>query len=80
MATITVNISNEVAQEFREHVQREQGKKKGVLGKAIESALKHWLYEKRQKQIAQEMTELMEKGVGTLKGWKFNRAELYDRR
>ena len=80
MATITINITNEVANEFRAEVRRKLGKRKGMLGKAIEEALKQWLNEKRQKQIGEEMKKLMEKGVGTLKGWKFNRAELYDRK
>lgn len=80
MATITINIRDEVAKEFREVVEHELGKKKGMLGKAIEDALKRWLHEKKQKEIAQEMLQLMEEGIN-LGGLKIkSRGELYDRR
>ena len=80
MATMTINVSDEIEQEFRDTVKKKLGTGKGTLGKAIEDAMKKWLHEKRQKQIAYEAMELMRKGLYTLpKGWKFNRDELYDR-
>ena len=80
MATITINIRDEVAAEFREQVKQKIGQHKGALGRAIEEALQSWLHDKEQEQIAQEMLELMEEGVGTLGKWKFKREDLYDRR
>lgn len=54
------------------------GKRKRALGKAIEDVLKREIYEKRQKEIAQEMLQLMEKGIN-LGGLKIkSRGELYD--
>lgn len=79
MTTITINIHDEVAREFREEVKRELGHRKGVLGKATEEAIRQWLYERKQKHIAKELIELMDEGVGTIKGWKFKREELYER-
>ncbi len=80
MATITINIQDKVAQEFRKQVQQQMGEGKGILGKAVEAALKQWIHEQRQEKIAQEMKEITRKGLYSLKGWKFNRAEIYDRR
>lgn len=79
MAIMTISINNETAHKFREEVTRKLGEKKGVLGKAIEEAIKNWLEEEEQKKIAERQIALMKKGIGTLKGWKFNREELYDR-
>lgn len=79
MGTITINVKDEVEKEFRETVKKEIGVGKGKLGNAVEEALEKWVYEKRQKEIAQRAMELMNKGLYSLKGWKFNRDELYDR-
>lgn len=79
MATITINIQDNVAKEFREEVLKRIGKRKGALGKAVEEALKKWLYEKRQEQISKEMIELMEKGILMGKIKIKSRSELYER-
>lgn len=79
MATITININDGVAKEFREEVMQSIGQRKGALGKAIEEAIKQWLHEKKQKQIAKEMIELMEEGIAMGKIKIKSRGELYER-
>lgn len=80
MATITINVKDEVDKEFRETVRKKLGNGKGVLGKAVENAMNKWLEEEKQREIAKRAMEMMNKGLYTLKGWKFNRDEIYDRR
>ncbi|MBI2654933.1 hypothetical protein HYX06_00725 [Candidatus Woesearchaeota archaeon] len=79
MATMTISIKDEVANELRQTVKNELGSGKGALGKAIEEAVNKWIEEKKQKEIAKRAMEMMNKGLYSLKGWKFNRDELYDR-
>ena len=80
MATITISISDETAHQFREYVQRKMGQRKGVLSKAVERALQQWIHEQKQRQIGQEMIDLMEQGID-MGGIKIrSRGELYDRR
>ena len=79
MATITISLNNNVEKEFRETVKEELGQGKGVLGKAVEDALQKWIHEKKQKEIAKRGMELTKNGLYSLKGWKFNRDEIYDR-
>ena len=79
MATITVSVKDNVNKEFRETVRKKLGQGKGVLGKAVEEALQKWVHDERQRQIADEMMKMMDKGLYSLKGWKFNRDEIYDR-
>ncbi|MDP3765336.1 MAG: hypothetical protein Q8R04_02385 [Nanoarchaeota archaeon] len=79
MATITISVKDEVDREFRETVKKKLGQGKGVLGKAIEEAIEKWVHDEKQKRIAAEMKEMMDKGLYSLKGWKFNRDEIYDR-
>lgn len=80
MGTITINVSDEIEQEFRETVKKEIGEGKGKLGSAVEEAIKGWVKEKRQKEIVDSLKEKMQKGLYSVgKGWKFNRAEIYDR-
>ena len=79
MATITISVKDDIEKEFRESVKKKLGQGKGVLGKAVEEAMQKWLHDERQKEIAKSAMEMMNKGLYTLKGWKFNRDELYDR-
>lgn len=50
MGVITVKIDDEVEKRFRKAVIDVYGSKRGVLGKAIEEAIKLWLskYEKQK--------------------------------
>ena len=79
MGIMTISIKDEVEKEFRESVRKKMGENKGVLGKAVEEAMKKWVYDEEQKKIAAELKAMMDKGLFSLKGWKFNRDELYDR-
>lgn len=79
MATITISVKDNVNKEFRETVKKKLGQGKGVLGKAIQEALQKWVHDERQRQLADEMIKMMDKGLYSLKGWKFNRDEIYDR-
>ena len=79
MATMTISVKDEIEKEFRETVKKKLGQGKGVLGKAVEEAMQKWVHDERQRQIAAELREMMNKGLFSLKGWKFNRDEIYDR-
>ena len=79
MGIITISMNDEVEKELRETVKKKIGVGKGVLGKAIEEAVKKWMHDEQQREIAERQIKLMEKGLYSLKGWKFNRDELYDR-
>ncbi len=79
MATITVSVKDEVGKEFREAVKERFGRGKGVLGQAITDAMHSWTQEKKQKDIAKEMTLLMEKGFEMGKLKIKSREELYGR-
>ncbi|MBI2583247.1 MAG: hypothetical protein HYW25_01145 [Candidatus Aenigmarchaeota archaeon] len=79
MGTITITVEDRVEKEFREIV-KEQGGRKGDLGRAITEAMEKWAEEKKQKEIAERQMKLSEKGLYKLpKNWKFKRDELYDR-
>ncbi|MBI2558349.1 hypothetical protein HYW20_03425 [Candidatus Woesearchaeota archaeon] len=80
MAIITISVKDDVDKEFRETVKKKLGQGKGVLGKAVEEALKKWVRDETQEEIARRAMEMMDKGLYSLpKGWKFNREEIYDR-
>lgn len=79
MATITISVKDEVNKEFREAVRKKLGEGKGMLGKAVGEAMQKWVADKTQREIAERQKELMKKGLYSLKGWKFNRDEIYDR-
>ena len=79
MATITISVKDDIDKEFRESVKKKLGQGKGVLGKAVGEAMKKWMDDEEQKRIATELKDMMDKGLYSLKGWKFNRDELYDR-
>ena len=80
MGTITISVDDEVEKKFRQTVEEYTNNKKGDLGKALTEAMKKWIDEKEQREIAERMKMRMEKGMYKLpKNWKFNREELYDR-
>lgn len=79
MTTVTINVKDEINKEFRETVKKKLGQGKGILGKAIEDAMKKWIEEEKQKKIVERQIRFMQKGLYSLKGWKFKRDEIYDR-
>lgn len=80
MATITVNVKDNINKEFREAVEKKLGHGKGILGKAMEDAMQKWASNEDQDRIREEALALMKKGLYKLpKGYKFRREEAYDR-
>ena len=80
MGTITVNVTHETEVLFRDTVQKKLGKEKGVLGKALDEAMKKWVEEKRQDTIAQRQLDLLNTGFSLGYGKKkILREEFYDR-
>ena len=79
MAIITISIKDDVADEFRKTVKKEIGEGKGVIGQAAEEAIKKWIEEKKQREIAERQIQRMKEGLYSLGRWKFNREEIYDR-
>ena len=79
MATITISVKDDVNKEFREIVRKKLGQGKGVLGKAVEEAMQKWMHDEGKREIAADLKRMMDKGLYSLKGWKFNRDEIYDR-
>jgi hypothetical protein len=79
MGTITVNVDDKTETKFRETVKEVVGTGKGKLGSAISEAMKKWVNEKRQDEIAQRQIKLLDKGfdMGSL-NYK-HRDELHDR-
>lgn len=79
MATITVNIRDEVNEEFRKTVEEKLGRGKGVLGKAIEEAMQKWAKEKKTEEYVKEALALMKKGLYKVgKNYTFKREEAYE--
>jgi hypothetical protein len=75
--TMTVNVNEDVANEFRKHASLKYGKKKGYLGRAITEAMKEWS-RMRNESLENQFLELLEMGI-KMKKWKFNRDELHER-
>ncbi len=79
MGTVTISLEDSTEDSFRNYVYKEYGKSKGVLGKAINEALKKWLEEKRQDKIAKEALADLKKGHKFGKLLYKKREELYER-
>ena len=77
MATITVNIPDETDIFFRRVVSEELGEGKGILGKAIDEAMKNWAEEKEQKEIAERQLSILKKGLNLGKILYKKRSDLY---
>jgi hypothetical protein len=80
MGTITINIKDNVEQDFRATVKKAYGVGKGKLGKAISEALESWVAEKNQERVTKRMLALMGKGFD-LGGITYtHRSELHERK
>jgi len=79
MGTVTINIDNEIENDFRNFVYKTYGKSKGTLGKAVAEALEKWLKEKKQENLAKEAIAIMENGFNMGKIKIKKRSELYER-
>jgi len=78
MGTITINVRDNVEQQFRDFVGEKYGKQKGTLGIAVEEALKNWVSNKKQEDIAKRQKNLMNTGFNFGK-YKFIRDDLHER-
>ena len=79
MATITINLNDEINKKFREAIRQKVGGGKGAIGKATEEAIISWIKEKKQDDIANEMLEIMETGLKMGKIKIKAREELHER-
>ncbi len=79
MATITITVDDEVEKKFRAEVLEHNGNSKGVLGQAVTEALKIWIEQKVQEDLAQELKRTMESGYEMGKILYKKREELYAR-
>lgn len=77
--TITVNMDSEVLNRLRELAVAEK-QKKGFFGKVISEAVKEYLKEKEQEEIAQRQLKKMKIGYNMGKILIKNRDEIYDRK
>ena len=80
MATITVNVDDEVYKRFRQLASEEKGGKKGFLGDAITEAMSKFVHENAAEAARQRLREKLRHGYN-LGGFKegFKREDLYER-
>lgn len=79
MGTITVNLKDNIEQEFREVAVETFGKGKGHLGRAFAEALQNWVREHKQEKIAKEALDMMDRGFACGKLMYRQRSELHER-
>ena len=60
MATLTVNVSDDVEKRFRKMAGSKYGKRKGYLGEAVTEAMQTWM--KSESGSVKKALELLEKG------------------
>ncbi len=80
MATITVNVDDEVYERFRKLAAEEKNGKKGFLGDAITKAMSKAIQESKVEAAKQRLLATARKGY-RLGAWPngFKREELYER-
>ncbi|OGY44623.1 MAG: hypothetical protein A2729_03515 [Candidatus Buchananbacteria bacterium RIFCSPHIGHO2_01_FULL_39_14] len=79
MTTITISVDNEIEQQFRKYAQEIYEGKKGFLGDAITQAMKEWLEQKKQQNLAEQAITQWKKGHKLGKLLYTKREELYGR-
>ena len=79
MATITISVDDDVEKQFRETAKKVMGNRKGFLGRAVTEAMRLWVREKTQAEIARTALELMEKEYHLGTRHYTSRKELHDR-
>lgn len=79
MGTITLSIDDQTEADFRRLVEKILGRRKGALGEATTEAMKIWIREKTQEEIARDALELTGRvyHFGTRR--YASRKDLYDR-
>lgn len=77
--TITINVEERVSEKFRKFAAIKYGKRKGYLGKAIDSAMKLWMTKQESEDVDIHAIEELRKGYH-LGGIKYKaRGELHER-
>ncbi len=78
---MTINVSDDTEQRFREAVKTELGEGKGKLGQAVEESLNKWLAEAEEAKLRLRAIEALKRGLYKLpKGYVFKREEAYENR
>ncbi len=80
MSVVTISVEDSVERQFRNEVKEHLGKGKGVLGQAVTEAMKLWIQQKTQDDLAIKLKERMEKGYDMGKLLYTKRDELYARK
>ncbi|MHB8360600.1 MAG: hypothetical protein ACYDAO_08610 [Thermoplasmataceae archaeon] len=75
--TITVNINEEIEDEFRKKAALKYGKRKGYLGKAMTEAMDQWM-RNLDSDIEVQSLLMLKEGI-KMKKWNFEREDLYER-
>ncbi len=80
MATITVNVDDDVYEKFRKLASEARDGKKGFLGDAITVSMMNYVEQATQEAAKKRLLALMKKGIRLgFKGYK-SRDELYEDR
>ena len=81
MGTMTISISDETEQKFREKVKETLGEGKGKLGQAVEEIMSKWVEADEQRKLRQEALAMLKKGLYKVgKNYTFKREEAYEDR
>ena len=78
MTTLTINVADDVEKQFRKHAAALYNGKKGFLGDAITEAMRNWLKEHTQQELAKQGLTLLKKGFPLGKILYKKRDELHD--
>lgn len=79
MATITINVDDEMEKKFRDTVRTVIGDRKGSLGRAITEAMELWIRDKTQEKVARTALELMNREYHLGKRLFKGRKDLHER-
>ncbi|PIN73497.1 hypothetical protein COV20_04715 [Candidatus Woesearchaeota archaeon CG10_big_fil_rev_8_21_14_0_10_45_16] len=78
MGTITINVDDQLEQQFRATVEQKLGTGKGKLGQAVQEALDNWIARKRQYEISERQVRLVKEGMPIGAG-KWSRSDMHER-
>jgi predicted transcriptional regulator len=78
MGTITISVDDDVEKQFRKVASDTLGERKGYLGEATTEAMRLYIREKTQAEIAKDALILLESGVHYGTRHAQTRADLYE--
>lgn len=79
MSVITISVEDTVENRFRKHAGEVFGVRKGYLGAAVTAAMKKWIEEHENEEVAHAALHCLEKGFVMGKLLYKERAELHER-